>query len=191
MIKNKKDLLYYLEEDKRSLGKSKRKRPYFIGEEIWKFEIVLRKHEYYSNINCNVIQNVLKIYYAFLHYKKGIKLGFSIPVNTFGHGLRINHYRLLVVNQNARIGKNCDIHQGVNIGQNKNAQDVPTIGDNVWIGPGAKIFGKITIPDCAAIGANAVVTKSFFEKNITLVGSPARKLKDSGTLEMATAKDII
>ena len=36
-------------------------------------------------------------------------------------------------------------------------RNVPTIGDNVTIYPGAKIIGKITIGDNCEIGANAVV----------------------------------
>ena len=54
------------------------------------------------------------------------------------------------------------------------------IGDNVWIGPGAKIFGKIFIADNIAIGANSVVNRSFAEQNITIAGIPAKKIKDSG-----------
>ena len=191
MIKTKQDLIFYLQEDKRALGNSQRNHPKILGDEIWKFEIALRKLEYYSNIKQTLITKIIKNYYKFIHHKKGINLGFSIPINVFGSGLRINHYGYIVVNGQAKVGKNCDIHQGVNIGQGNNHGDVPTIGDNVWIGPGAKIFGKISISDCTAIGANSVVTKSFFKKNITLVGVPALILKDTGTNDMRTAKDII
>ena len=108
-------------------------------------------------------------------------MGWDIPINTFGPGLKINHFGLIVVNQNAKIGAFCDIHQGVNIGQHGNNQfDVPTIGDNVWIGPGAKIFGKISIGSGIAIGANAVVNNDFEENNITIAGIPAKKISNSG-----------
>ena len=191
MILNKKDLLYYLKEDKRALGMSGRNRLSLLEDDIWKFEIVLRKHEYYSNIKKHtILEKIMSRYYAKMHYRKGIKLGFSIPINTFGAGLRLNHYGLIVVNGDARIGTNCDIHQGVNIGQNLNNGDVPTIGNNMWIGPGAKIFGKIVLASNITIGANSVVNKSFLEENITIAGIPARKIKDTGTNEMKTAKDI-
>lgn len=55
----------------------------------------------------------------------------------------------------------------------------PQIGNNVEIGVGAKVIGNITIADNIKIGANAVVTKSFDEEGITLVGIPARKLNHS------------
>lgn len=120
------------------------------------------------------------IIWKLIHHLYEIRLGFEIPINVFDYGLRINHYGYLVVNGGARIGKFCDIHQGVNIGQNIEPGSVPTIGDNVWIGPGAKLFGKITIANRIMIGANAVVNKSFVEENITIAGVPARKVKDYG-----------
>ena len=42
---------------------------------------------------------------------------------------------------------------------------------------GAKVLGGITIADDIKIGANAVVTKSFDEARITIVGIPAHKLE--------------
>lgn len=56
-------------------------------------------------------------FWGFLHHYFGIRLGFSIPINVFDYGLRINHYGTIVVNTKARIGKWCDIHACVNIGE--------------------------------------------------------------------------
>lgn len=92
--------------------------------------------------------------------------------------MRINHYGLIVVNAKSKIGAYCDIHQGVNIGQNKDDNDVLIIGDNCWIGPGVKIFGKIEISNYVAIGANSVVNKSYLEENITIAGVPAKKISN-------------
>ena len=50
MIKTKRELLYYLECDRIALG-IKRKKCNFWGDEIWKFQICMRKLNYYSNIN--------------------------------------------------------------------------------------------------------------------------------------------
>lgn len=49
MIYSKEDLHYYLKKDKEALGISK-KRPSFFGDEIWKFQIILRHYEYYINV---------------------------------------------------------------------------------------------------------------------------------------------
>ena len=55
--------------------------------------------------------------------------------------------------------------------------DAPKIGNNVEIGFGAVIIGKVIIADGIKIGANSVVTKSFLEPNITIAGVPAKKIK--------------
>ncbi len=49
-------------------------------------------------------------------------------------GLKINHYGLIIINSKAQIGEWCDIHQGVNIGENLEPGSVPQIGNNVWVG---------------------------------------------------------
>ena len=42
-------------------------------------------------------------------------MGFMVPPNVFGKGLRIVHYGLLTVNGDARIGENCIIQEGVKV----------------------------------------------------------------------------
>lgn len=82
----------------------------------------------------------------------------------------------------ARIGEWCDIHQGVNIGQNIEKGSVPVIGDNVWIGPGVKMFGKIALGDNMMLGAGTIVNKSFEEGNCTIAGNPAIRVNDHGNV---------
>ena len=53
---------------------------------------------------------------------------------------------------------------------------MPVIGDNLDLGIGAKVIGDVRLGNNVKIGANAVVTRSFEENNITLVGLPARKV---------------
>lgn len=181
MIKSKDDLKHYLETDKKVYGII-RKYPRLWGDEIWKFQIALRKEEYYYNQR-GVYNRLMMKCWRQLRKHYGLMLGFDIPMCTFGPGLKINHFGLIVVNERARIGAYCDIHQGVNIGMDGyDLDNVPTIGDNVWIGPGAKLFGKISIANNIAIGANAVVNKSFWEDNITIAGVPARKVSDKGNI---------
>ena len=57
----------------------------------------------------------------------------------------------------------------------------PIIGNNVYIGPGAKIYGNIRIADNIAIGANSVVNRSFETPNITLAGVPAKEVSKNGS----------
>lgn len=178
-IESKNDLIRFLRLDKDINGFQK-KRPSIYGDYSWKFLIALRKEEYHHNQN-GKWHRLCKKFWAMIHTHYGVKMGWDIPINSFGPGLKINHFGLIVVNNNAQIGAFCDIHQGVNIGQHGNKpDDVPTIGDNVWIGPGAKIFGKIKIADGIAIGANAVVNSSFEEANISIAGNPATKISNKG-----------
>ena len=179
MIVTKQDLRRYLDADKRVYGITKRF-PSIYGDFHWKFLIALRNEEYHAN-NLGLWHKLCKKFWAVIHIHYGLKMGWDIPINTFGPGLKINHFGLIVVNANARIGAFCDIHQGVNIGQHGSSEfDVPTIGDNVWIGPGAKIFGKINIASRCAIGANAVVNRSFEQESATIAGIPAVKINDKG-----------
>lgn len=109
-------------------------------------------------------------------------MGYFIPLNVFGPGLSISHYGSIVINPNSRIARNCRIHACVNIGTKAGFSDkAPKIGDNVYIGPGAKIFGDIVIADGIAIGANAVVNKSFLEPNVTIGGIPAKIISNKGS----------
>ena len=61
-----------------------------------------------------------------------------------------------------------------------NSNDVPTIGNNVVVGVGAIVLGGGTVADGIAIGAGAVVNKSFEEKDIAIAGVPARKISNNG-----------
>ncbi|HEY3363291.1 MAG TPA: hypothetical protein VGK06_16105 [Methanosarcina sp.] len=66
------------------------------------------------------------------------------------------------------------------------------MGNNVYIGPGAKIFGNIVIADNIAIGANSVVNKSFYERGISIAGIPAKKINTKGTDDIiVTATQIV
>lgn len=104
----------------------------------------------------------------------GMKLGFTIPPNVFGPGLSIPHWGTIVVNDKARIGARCRIHIATNIGVKDGA--APVIGDDCYIGPGAKLFGGLTLGDRVMIGANAVVNRSF-GNDVVLVGIPAKDVR--------------
>lgn len=191
MIRSKTDYQFYLESDRISNGISERSglmsavRNYFFPNYIWLFIASLRKVEYYANTPSNPIKQFKK-FFALLRFRRlSIKLGFSIPVNSFGPGLSIAHYGTIIVNQSAKIGANCRIHAGVNIGSEAGYSDkAPTIGDNCYIGPGAKIFGNIHIARGTAIGANAVVNRSVDEENLAIGGVPAKKIGETNTLKM-------
>lgn len=183
MIKSKFDLKEYLECDKKSLGRKSKHPSYF--DYIWRYEILLRKCEYYINTHkTRCLWGGVNYLFCKYRFKRiGVLCGFSIQPNCIGKGLCIAHIGPIVVNGYSRIGENCRIHVGVNIGADARISNAaPKIGNNVYIGPGAKLFGNIVIADNIAIGANAVVNKSFNEKGISIGGIPAKKISHKGTI---------
>lgn len=179
MIDTKEKLYKYLENDRIALGK-KRKKPKFFGDEIWKYQILLRKYEYLSN-DKKFLNRLKKFFVKFNYHRYSLKLGFSIPINVFESGLSIAHYGTIVVNKNSRVGKNCRIQENVTIGATNGNEKAPLIGDNVFIGSGTKIIGDITIANNVCIGAGSVVVKSVLENGITIAGVPAKKVSQNNS----------
>lgn len=83
---------------------------------------------------------------------------YLLPFNVFGPGLCIVHLGGLVVNERATIGARCRVHQFVTIGSWQGK--VPTIAEDVWIGPGVVIAGGVTIGRGAFLGANVVIRRN-------------------------------
>ena len=177
MILNKKDLKEYLLADKKQLGITRRfPRPF--ADEIWKFEIILRKYEYWVNQHRGV-KKLMVQFYKMLHHRSSVKLGIGIGPNCCGKGVSIAHAGTIQINGDARIGENLRIQEGVTIGAGRTG--VPTIGNNVYLGTGCKIIGNIKIADDCAVGANAVVVKDIVEKGITVAGVPAKKISENNS----------
>ena len=167
MIENKADLKLYLKEDKAALHID-RKRPKPFRDDIWRFEIILRKDEYWHNCGKGIIGKLMQNWYALRHHRKGVRLGLQVPLNVCDYGLHINHYGLLIISPYAKIGKYFNVHQGCNIGTNTKGNDAPVIGDNVFFAPGVKAFGDIKI------ALMRELTKKFEEH---LIGTPTEILE--------------
>lgn len=190
MIKTKEDLNYYLEQDRLNLKKETKKPK--KNDEIWEYEIVLRKHEYYHNKEKkNIIDKIMLKHYNKKHHKLSIKYTTSIPINVTGPGLSIGHIGTLYINSKAKIGKNLRIQSGVTIGGDANTPGkLPIIGDNVYIGSGAKIIGDVKIANDVAIGANAVVVKDILDEGTTWGGVPAKKISKNNS-HAYIAKEVL
>ena len=123
-----------------------------------------------------------KCYYKW--YLRRINLRFNADINYYdggednfkgrpqlGHGLNG-----IVIAGGAKIGKNCFISPQVTIGRSRNL--APVIGDNVYIGPGAKIFGGIKIGNNVRIGANCVVFEDVPDNATVVLPKPRIIAKD-------------
>ena len=84
----------------------------------------------------------------------------------------------VVIHKNTKIGNNVVISQCVTIGGRSKSLNVPIIGNNVYIAPGAKILGDIAVGDNSVIGANAVVIKDV-PSNSVVAGVPAKVIKEN------------
>ncbi len=91
----------------------------------------------------------------------------------FGPGFVIMHPVGVIVNSRVRGQRRIVIESGVVIGSEKG--NTPIIGNDVFIGSGAKVIGGVTVGDGAKIGANAVVVKDVAEQT-TVVGIPAKPI---------------
>ncbi len=95
-----------------------------------------------------------------------IKILWGIDISRsarIGPGFYIGHFSGIFVSSHAVIGRNCFISQGVTIGVGGSGdkRGVPVLGDNVYLGAGCKLFGRITLGDGVKVGANAVVHRSL------------------------------
>lgn len=181
MICNKQDLKKYMQQDmKFYYAQSKKERwinwltcdpIYYIA----KYIRLLRKEEYYFNTSNRKVRVLLYLLYFRRKNLLGNKLGFKIPKNCFGPGLTIYHHGEIIINEKVKVGANCKLHGGNCIGNNGHNDLLPVIGDSLDLGIGAKIIGNVELGNNITVGANAVITKSFKENDIVLVGCPAYK----------------
>lgn len=146
--------------------------------QIWKkcinpnlhFVYILRKAQKHQN------NPLLNIFWRIIlrHYQ--IKYGFQIyPETQIGEGFYLGHWGSLVINPRTVIGKNCNIAQGVTIGQQNRGKNEgsPIIGDEVWIGTNAVIVGAVTIGNNVLIVPNSYVNFDV-PPNSVVIGNPAK-----------------
>jgi serine O-acetyltransferase len=113
------------------------------------------------------------------HVLTGCDIAYQAQV---GPGLVLYHPTGVVIGPGCRIGARATIMQGVTLGSDAVAGGSggsPAVGDDVFVGPGAALFGPIEIGDRVRIGANSVVSSSF-GSDVVIAGAPARVLRDDG-----------
>jgi serine O-acetyltransferase len=104
-----------------------------------------------------------------------------------GEGLYIEHFGGITISDLAIIGKNMNISQQVTIGISGQGekQGCPIIGDNVYLAPGAKLFGKIKIGNNVKIGANAVIHKDIPDNAIVVLDPGFKIISYKGNYPVA------
>lgn len=119
-----------------------------------------------------------KLYYTFRYYRKLDLVNSEIPLSAcfdsrpiFPHGIKG-----IFVSSGAKIGSNCVIFQQVTIGSNtiegSKGYGSPRLGDNVYIGVGAKIVGGVRVGNNVRIGANCVVVCDIPDNSTVVLDKP-------------------
>lgn len=145
---------------------------YIIGSKGFRSVFLYRLIYQYKNVQ------ILKLFFICI---RCISFNVDIPPTVkIGEKFMIGHPECVVIHSSSVIGNNVTIAQGVTLGgttgKTRFGRTAPIIGDNVFIGAGAKILGPITIGTNSIIGANAVVVNDI-PNNSVAVGIPAKVIK--------------
>ncbi|MDF3933416.1 serine O-acetyltransferase [Pseudomonas citronellolis] len=129
-----------------------------------------------------------KILFKLVQIVTGVELPCEVEI---GRNFVIDHFGGIIVSGYARFGDDCRIRNGVTIGLKNLAEPgAPVFGNNVDIGAGAKVLGKIRIGNNVVIGANAVVLIDVPDDSLA-VGVPAtiRQRRPGGAAEVPERLD--
>lgn len=186
MIQSKQQLHEWLEAELPQYG-PRHKNPFYAVTEraiLRKHSILLRKTEYHKNVR----HRLRHLFYSFRLHRLQNRHALHIPLNVCGKGLKVMHLGPVLIHKDARIGQNCTLHMNTSIVAHGRSGDAPVLGDGIVVGVGAVVLGGVTLADHIAIGANAVVNRSFEEEDIAIAGVPAKKISDHGRLSWSSKK---
>ena len=144
--------------------------------------VIYRLGRFLFLIDVPILKIVLRFIAFIMHKLTEVFLGLSIkPGTDIGPGLYVGHTGAIIIHPGAKIGKNLNIGTGVIIGEKGVGYGgIPILGDNIYIGVGAKILGNVKIGNNVKIGANAVVLQDLPD-GATAVGVPAKIMKRENT----------
>lgn len=154
-------------------------RAFFSRNSMMSLLLYFRICHYFTQLKKrNILQFIMHAFcytrFRTLQRRCGIELNQHTEI---GYGLRLPHRGGIVIHVKAVIGNNCEVMQGVTIGNNimKSRDKVANIGNEVLLCSGAKIIGEVKIGNTVIVGANAVVTHDVAD--CTIVGGvPARTI---------------
>lgn len=115
-------------------------------------------------------------FYKVLLRRYRYKYGFEInPDAMIGDGFYLTSHCSPVIIGPITMGKNCNVSHCVTIGRGiaGERKGRPTLGDDVWIGPGSVIVGKIAIGNDVLIAPNTFVNFDVPDHSI-VIGSPGK-----------------
>lgn len=128
-----------------------------------------------------IFKRINKILFILHGKKHNIEFPIDIEVRP---GLYFGHSYGITVNPKTIIGKNCNIHKNVTIGQENRGKrkGTPIIGDDVFLGIGSTIVGKITIGNDVLVAPGAFVNIDVPSHSI-VIGNPCKIISKSNATE--------
>ena len=136
--------------------------------------LVYRFGRWRYTVRPTILRKLCSLLYHILFKLAQILTGIELPCEAeIGEGLVIDHFGGIVISGYARLGNHCRIRNGVTVGlRDVNDPVAPWLGDEVDVGAGACLLGRIRIGNRVQIGANAVVLCNVPDDCIA-VGVPA------------------
>lgn len=133
---------------------------------------IYRLGNFFSRIKLNPVGRIFS-------YLNRLLFSVWLPSSAqIGKNFKLSYWGLgTVIHHNTIIGDNVTIGQNVTIGRNIGDENVPVIGNDVYIGTGTVIFGEIKIGNNVMVGANSVINKSIPD-NTTVVGNPFKIIEE-------------
>ncbi|MFD1096339.1 serine O-acetyltransferase [Salegentibacter chungangensis] len=142
----------------------------FLIQPCFRYMVLFRISNNYTKKS--LLGLIARIWFNCLKSKFGLQIYLRARI---GKGFRLNHYGNILINQGVEIGDNCNVAQGVSIGNVSRGRlkGCPKIGDRVWIGPNAVVVGKIKIGNDVLIAPLSYVNCDIPDKAV-VSGNPCK-----------------
>jgi serine O-acetyltransferase len=150
--------------------------------------VVVYRFGQWARLQSKLLRCVLDPMYWACSVLIRIAWGIELPrAARIGPGLYIGHFGGITISPASIIGRDCNLSHGITIGVSGEGANrgVPTIGDQVYIAPGARLFGKITVGNNVKIGANAVVYKDVPDNAVIVLDPGFRILSYQGNRRLS------
>ena len=122
---------------------------------------------YINKVKIGGMVRILQMLYNLKCAKYGCCLDYKTDI---GFGVRFPHNFPLVIHYGAKIGRNCIIHPGTQIGSSRTKDGVPTIGNDCFLGNGCHIIGNCRVGDNCFIAPGAFVCKDIPDGSVVGFG---------------------
>ena len=127
---------------------------------------------YYRKVQSSrgIKKRIYNFFFKIAKRCKHIELHEKVEIN---EGLYFGHPINITINPQTIIGKNCNIHKGVTLGQENRGvrKGAPTIGDEVWIGINSTIVGNVAIGNDVLIAPNTYINRDIPDHSVVF-GNP-------------------